>query len=179
MPTFKRLAVASIGLTLLSGLVGCASRNPPSTWAKVEAPLVKDQTDDIKVDNGRLVDGTYWATIAPVSGSHSIAFRILKARFGATCLTWAKDYGTDDSCVNDYNVESYPEAYAALDRMADVSVAKADMPGTSFSVNAKTLQKLLDGTPAGAPSGYTWTPFPFLVTVTNGWVTTARQYWVP
>jgi hypothetical protein len=41
------------------------------------------------------------------------------------------------------------------------------------------LRKLVDGRTTDGPSGYSWTPFPFLVTVTNGRVTTARQYWVP
>lgn len=146
---------------------------------KVEPPKVSTETDDVAVNDGTIGDGTYWAEIAPVSGSGDIVFRVLKARFGETCLKWAKDMGLEDGCLNDYNVESYPVAYVALDEMAEVSVAKADGPGTSYSINADVLKGLVRGDINGAPEGYAWVPFPFVVAVTNGYVTTAEQYWVP
>lgn len=173
-----RLALVPTLLVSL-GLTACSDKTPPATWMKVEPPKVSTETDDIAVNEGTLGDGTYWAEIAPVSGSGDIVFRVLKARFGETCLEWAKDMGLEDGCLNDYNVESYPVAYVALDGTAEVSVAKADGPGTSYSINADVLKDLVRGDSNGAPDGYSWVPFPFVVTVINGFATTARQFWVP
>lgn len=173
-----RLALVPALLVSL-GLTACSDKMPPATWVKVEPPKVSTETDDITVNEGTLSDGTYWAEIAPVSGSGDIVFRVLKARFGETCLKWAKDMGLEDGCLNDYNVESYPVAYVALDEMADVTVTKPDGPGTGYSINADVLKGLVRGNITDAPDNYSWVPFPFVVTVTNGYVTTADQYWVP
>jgi hypothetical protein len=162
-----------------TGLAACASQNPQSMWAQVDPPTVADETDDVTVDKGTLADGTYWATIAPVSGSSEVVFRTLKARFGDACYAWAKENGIEDGCLNDYHVEEWPDAHVALDTSAAVTVAQADGPGTSFSINAKTLRRLAFDESVDAPGNYAWTPFPFLVTVTNGKVTRAQQYWVP
>lgn len=145
----------------------------------VDPPAVSTETDDVAVNNGTIGDGTYWAEIAPVSGPGDIVFRVLKARFGETCLKWAKDMGLEDGCLNDYSVESHPVAYVALDDQATVSVAKTDGPGTNYSINGDVLKGLVRGDIDGSPDGYAWVPFPFIVVVTNGYVTTAEQYWVP
>lgn len=182
-----RRSVSAVALFCLLGSIavtasGCSKEPPAASWAKVASPVVKTATNDVTVDNGTLADGTYWATIALASGSGDIVFRVLKARFGATCTKWAKDNGMTDACMDDYNVESYPDAYASLDNRAEVSVAKPDGPGTSYSINVDTLKALMHGdiTEGGdVPAGYSWVPFPFVVTVTNGYVTTAAQYWVP
>ena len=164
-------------------VVGCSRLDSSASWNRVDPPMVKTETDDVVLDGATLSDGTYWATIALVSGTNDIVFRVLKARFGDTCTKWANDNGMADGCTNDYNVDSYPDAYVGLDKLADVSVAKADGPGTSYSINADTLRQLIKGTTMGDdtkfPDGYTWVPFPFLVTVIDGLVTTAAQYWVP
>lgn len=157
---------------------GCSRTNPPASWNVVDPPVVKTETDDV-VDGATLTDGTYWAEIALVSGNDDVVFRVLKARFGNTCMKWAEDNGMTEGCMNDYHVESYPDAYVGLDKLADVTVAKLDGPGTSYSINADTLKKLMQGDKTNAPDDYTWVPFPFVVTVINGLVTTAAQYWVP
>lgn len=168
------LVIAAIALG-----AGCSRSNPPASWSEVDPPVVKTETDDVVVDGATLADGTYWATIALVSGNDDVVFRVLKARFGDTCTQWAEDNGMADGCMNDYDVESYPDAYVGLDKLADVTVAKLDGPGTSYSINADTLKKLMQGDKTNAPDDYTWVPFPFVVTVINGLVTTAAQYWVP
>jgi len=165
-------------LLVAFALTACSDKTPPATWSKVDPPIVTNETDDVAVNEGILSDGTYWAEIAPISGSGDIAFRVVKARFGATCETWAKENGFE-FCANDYAVEEQPDGYVALDNLASISVAKADGPGTNYSINADVLRGLIRGDIDGAPDGYSWVPFPFVVTVTNGNVTTAEQYWVP
>ena len=168
------LVIAAVALG-----AGCSRSNPPASWSEVDPPVVKTETADIVVNDATLADGTYWATIALVSGNDDVVFRVLKARFGNTCMKWAEDNGMTEGCMNDYHVESYPDAYVGLDKLADVTVAKLDGPGTSYSINADTLKKLMQGDKTNAPDDYTWVPFPFVVTVINGLVTTAAQYWVP
>lgn len=171
----------AVAFLVLGG--GCSRTNPGASWNIVDPPVVKTQTDDVVVKDATLADGTYWATAALVSGTNDIVFRVLKARFGDTCTKWAIDNGMVDGCMNDYDVESYPDAYVGLDKLADVTVAKADGPGTSYSITTDALAQLMEGKTTGdetkVPDGYTWVPFPFVVTVTNGLVTTAAQYWVP
>ena len=178
-----RLCRLAVSLLAVAGVsAACAASVPAATWKKIAAPVIKGQTDDITVNEGTLADGTYWATIALASGSGDIVFRVLKARFGAACTKWAKNNGVTDACMDDYNVESYPDAYASLDNRAEVSVAKPDGPGTNYSINVDRLKALMHGEMAQSdkvPAGYSWVPFPFVVTVTNGYVTTAAQYWVP
>lgn len=160
-------------------VVGCSRLDSSASWNRVDPPVVKTETDDVVLDGATLSDGKYWATIALVSGTNDVVFRALKSRFGDTCTKWAKANGLTDGCLNDYNVESFPDAYVGLDKRADVTVTKADGPGTSYSIDADALTRALKGDTTGAPAGYVWVPFPFLITVTGGLVTTAEQYWVP
>ena len=170
-------AVVAAALILILG--SCRDPSAPeATWAEVDPPVVTEQTDDVRVAGGQLADGTYWAEIAPVSGTGEIVFRVVKARFGATCEEWAKDNGLE-FCANDYAVESFPDAHVALDELAAVSVARPDGPGTNFSINPDVLKGLIRGDDLGEPEGYSWAAFPFVVVVTNGFVTSAEQLWVP
>jgi hypothetical protein len=177
----RKRRTAIIGLAIVASVLfaACSSKTPPATWDKVDPPAIDGETDDVVVDNAVLADGTYWATIAPVSGSTEIAFRILKARFGDACYKWAKENGIEYGCLNDYDVEEWPDAYAALEPSAAVTVAKADGPGTSYSIDAATLRQLVFGESVDTPTDFTWTAFPFLVVVVNGSITDAQQYWVP
>lgn len=172
-----RISLAVVTAALLA-LVACSDSAAPSSWAIVDPPTVANETDDIVSANATVADGTYWAEIAPVSGSGDIAFRIVKARFGATCEAWARENGLE-FCANDYAVETYPVAYVALDDDAEVTVAKPDGPGTSYSISVDTLHRVLRGDTGGAPDGYAWAAFPFLVDVVDGYAVAARQYWVP
>jgi hypothetical protein len=177
-----RSRVSSILATLaLLTFVACSDSAPPSSWAVVDPPTVVDETDDVVSTNATVGDGTYWAELALVSGSGDIAFRVTKARFGDACEAWARDNGLE-FCANDYAVESYPDAYVAVDEDAAVSVAEPDGPETNYSINTTTLEELIGGaTPLGdvVPSGYLWTPFPFVVVVADGYVVRADQLWVP
>ena len=157
----------------------CGDDDPDTTWAQVEAPSVVDQTDDVVVVEGTLADGRYWGTVALVSGSGEVVFRVVKARFGAFCEAWAADQGREMGCPNDYDVETFPDAHAALADDAAVTVAVPDGPGTNLTITASRLEALIAGAPGDVPSGYTWVPFPFVVRVDDGYVVDAQQFWVP
>jgi hypothetical protein len=166
-------------IAVLTCVIGsCASSSTEAPWTIDNPPVVSGETDDVTVTNGTLADGTYWAEIARISGTGDIAFRVTKARFGDTCEAWARDNGLE-FCANDYAVESYPDAYVALNDDAAVSVAKPDGPGTNYMISVNTLKRLLRGDTVGAPDGYTWAAFPFLVDVGDGYAIAARQFWVP
>lgn len=156
------------------GLVGCTSE---ASWQPV-APPSAATTDEVRIENTRLDDGTYWAEIAAVSGTRTVVFRVMRARFGEDCRRWADENGYTDACMNDYEVEEWPDAHVSLDEDAKVSVALPDGPEGNYRIDTDTLKELAFGADMG-PVGYQWTPFPFIVTVENGTVTNADQLWVP
>lgn len=152
---------------------------PAATWATVRPPTVTGSTDPVTFSNGKLADGTYWATLSPVSGSGDLVFTVARAYFGADCTTWAAERGMTEGCPNDYAVDDSNTALVAMNEGSTASVAAATGPGTNYSITAETLRGLFDGTSSSPVPGYQWTPFPFLVSVRNGFVLDARQFWVP
>jgi len=160
--------------TALVILAGCA--DSPS-WQRTEAPNVTT-TDEVRVEGTTLVDGTYWADIAAVSGTRTVVFHVMRVRFGEDCLRWAAENGYEDACMNDYEVEQWPDAYAALAGDAVVSVAEPTGPGMNYRIDADTLHRLVFKETTG-PDGYQWTPFPFVVRIEDGSVVSADQFWVP
>jgi len=148
------------------------------TWVAAAPPQVS-VTDEVLLEGADLVAGTYWASVASVSGDDAIVFRIGRARFGKACDLWAEQNLLEDGCLNDYAVETYPEAYAALSDRAQVSVADPTGPGRNLAVDATTLHRLVRGEDVRTPEGYAWVPFPFVVVVDGGIVVDARQLWVP
>jgi hypothetical protein len=144
---------------------------------------VAGETDDVVVVDGTLAAGTYWATPALVSGSRDLVFRVVKARFGTVCETWAAQQGYPEGCPNDYAVDSFTDAHVAVAGDAEVSVAMPAGPGMNLEIDAEVLSQLIVGaepsTGAGGPADYAWTPFPFVVRVAGGYVVEAHQFWVP
>jgi hypothetical protein len=62
-----------------------------------------------------------------------------------------------------------------------ISVARPDRPGVSYAISAGELARLVGGAApeAGAPEGYRYVEFPFLVTVQGGRPTAVQQLWAP
>mgnify|MGYP000191479277 FL=1 len=89
---------------IFSGVLvaGCgAQETSPSgkpVWRQTVSPVVNEETHDLPdSDSEPLQDGNYWAEIARVQKSGDIIFQLYKARFGATCIAWAKENGLEES----------------------------------------------------------------------------------
>ncbi len=162
---------------------GAQETSPSSKpeWRQTVSPVVNEETHDLpNSDSEPLQDGNYWAEIARVQKSGDIIFQLYKARFGATCIAWAKENGLEESCMNDYSVENAFENYfVGFSENARVSVAQQDMPGKSYRITQADLRAAMEGKVESAPQDYEWVPFPFLVHVVNKEVVSAEQFWVP
>ena len=170
----RRLAAA-----LLLVLTACGG-SPPPEWSQAEPRLGLggETADPVPVDRV-LPDGRYWATAHEVLGSDGIAFRVMKARFGATCETWARENGLQHGCPDDYMVDESGAQMITTDDVDWVTVAGPSGPGTSYRVRYSTLEKFVRNEQVDHPAGYEWTGFPFVLTVEKGTVTGINQYWVP
>lgn len=166
----------AIGIVVLAtSTASCGGTDSPALWSPAEPPAVDTATDTVGGPDDAVADGRYWGTIA----AGSFTFDLDVARFGATCEEWAAARGLQEGCPNDYAVEDVDGPQVALADDARVSVAAPSGPGTSWWIDGATLTRIAGGDTVGVPAGYSWTPFPFVVTVDNGSVTTAEQLWVP
>ena len=62
-----------------------------------------------------------------------------------------------------------------------ITVTGPDRPGVSYAISGTELARLVGGAApqAGAPEGYRYVGFPFLVTVQGGRPTAVQQLWAP
>lgn len=168
-----------VGVVLLTACAaGSVAPAPKPSWETVAAPQVL-VTDEVRVVGTDLADGTYWASVSPVSGSGDVVFNVTRVRFGEACRAWAAEILRDDACLNDYGVQEYPEAFVSISPLARVSVAAPDRPGRNLRVDAATLRLLIVGDALPLPDGYFWVPFPFVATVKDATIVEAHQLWVP
>lgn len=171
---------AALTLSLLV-LGACGTgQSTRSEWTETvsPAPVTDETADPIPVDRV-LPDGRYWATAHEVLGDDDIVFTTVKARFGATCDAWAAEQGLSEGCTNDYAVDDVTSQIIAVDDLEWVTVADPSGPGRSFRVDYDTLVALVRGEKIDMPAGRTWSPFPFVLEIANGQVTSVDQYWVP
>ena len=148
-------------------------------YDRAPVPAVPDRTQPIEaawVDSQvGLSDGQYWAEDAVVDAGR-IVFTVVQVFFGPACEA---ELGAEN-CMNDYGVLAEPTGEVAADPAAlrIVSVAAEDQ--RNFSVSGSELLRLVQGeAPDGGPVDYRYTPFPFLLTLSGGQVSEARQIWVP
>ena len=158
-----------------------ASPSSATKWRQTVSPVINDETHDLPdSDSESLQDGKYWAEIARVQKTGDIIFQLYKARFGATCIAWAKENGLEEGCLDDYSVENNSgNFFVGFSQNARVSVAQQDMPGKSYRITQETLRAAMQGQVKESPQDYEWVPFPFLVHVANKEVVSAEQFWVP
>jgi hypothetical protein len=178
--------------TLPAPTTASATTTAPTTeYAPVAAPIAPGKSADVPADliedgetlNGPLPDGVYFGTLqgfrdAPTAGISIDTGQLLT---GADCEAYAQQTGQE--CDDDYLVKNDPEGIYTIDvtPALTITVAALDGPGTSYAISDDELRRLSDGSPpsAGAPAGFSFTPFPFLYTVDNGTVTRLEQLWTP
>lgn len=169
-----------LALSLLV-LASCGTeQSTRSEWTETvsPAPVTGESADPIPVDRV-LPDGRYWATAHEVLGDDDIVFTVTKARFGATCEEWASEQGLTEGCTNDYAIDDGTSQMIAVDDVEWVTVADPEGPGRSYRIEYDTLVDLVRGSQVDMPAGRTWTPFPFVLEIADGTVTSVDQYWVP
>lgn len=175
-----RRPATTLALSLLI-LASCGTeQSTRSEWTETvsPAPVTSETADPVPVDRV-LPDGRYWATAHEVLGDDDIVFTVVKARFGTTCDAWAAERGFTEGCTNDYAVDDVTSQVIAVDDLDWVTVADPAGPGRSFRVDYDTLVDLVRGDKVEMPAGRTWAPFPFVLEIASGKVTSVDQYWVP
>jgi hypothetical protein len=131
-----------------------------------------------------LPDGSYYAVLNGADAHVStprVTMTIYQLLTGpeAIAAAQADGHGLD----SDLYVPAQPAAQRDLELRADlvISVARPDRPNVSYAVSPTELTRLVNGGPPspGAPDGYRYVPFPFLVTVAGGVPTRLEQLWAP
>ena len=170
----RRRSTLAIAAALV--LAGCGSETLGSVdlFDPSPVPAVPDRTSDPAGAPDK-DDGQYWAIDAEYDGG-IIRFTVVQALFGATCeteLTPAQCQGGVGVLPGEPTVLN-----AEPDTMSSVTVVGSNRQ--NYAVTGPELQHLVAGSdPASvAPDTYTYVPYPFLVTVRDGIVTTVHQIWV-
>ena len=131
-----------------------------------------------------LPDGSYYVVLKGAAAHTSVprvTMTIYQLLTGpeAIAAAQADGHGLD----SDLYVPEQPSAQRDLELQPDllISVARPDRPNVSYAVSATELTRLVNGGPPspGAPDGYQYVPFPFLVTVAGGVPTRVEQLWAP
>jgi predicted small lipoprotein YifL len=156
----RRLAIA---IVIAVTVVACGEDGPAKfaeLYDTAPPPAVPASTDPVPA-SGPIPDGTYWA----LATSPELEFRVTQATFG-----------------DDIAEVSEPSRDLTSPPSAIVTATVVDQ-GTqvNYAVTGDELALLIDGQPANTPDGvsFTYTPFPFLITVRDGAVVTALQIWMP
>ena len=172
----NRTAVVAMAVMLGGLTVACSdSEGGAKLYDRAPVPAVPDQTSAIPA-TGQLPDGQYWADAAEVVDGN-IELTLMQAFFGPSCIT---ALGEED-CPNDYGVQVEPSLTMRVMADSTLTATVAADSGQNYVVFGDELSTLISGgQPAGsAPDAYSYTPFPFLVTIDGGVVTELHQIWVP
>lgn len=131
-----------------------------------------------------LPDGSYYAVVrgaaadAPVPRVAATIYQLLTGP-EAIAAAQADGHGLD----SDLYVPEQPAANRDIELRPDlfISVARPDRPEVSYAISAAELARLVNGAApsAGAPDGYHYVPFPYLITVSGGVPTRLEQLWAP
>lgn len=151
---------------------------PMATWSRTDPPRIEGSTDEVVTGVPRLADGTYWGVLAASVNSTTTSFTVMRVHFGDACAAYAaRTRGVQ--CMSGYTVQRTPSTEVTLPDDATVSVAALDDPEASYTITPSILVQLHAGEKVSSPAGYTWAPFPFVLTMKDGRVMAARQFWIP
>ncbi len=165
-----------------------APGNPPATPLPVTAETAGgyDPTaspsypqDSTAVVSDPLADGVYWATVDSAD-QEGVMFTLVQAFFGQECIG---HFGTEpESCLDDYGIDDSSTASVTMPLdVTDISVIDATDTTASYRITGAELARLVQGEApsADAPAGFSYTFFPYLVTIAGGTVTAANQVYTP
>jgi hypothetical protein len=173
-----RLVVAAF--LLLSACGGDDGPGEVELYDRAPVPGVPDRTAGIDPAMTTMApDGEYWAELSAWrdAATPTFDFLLTQAFFADAC---AEVLGSDD-CPNDFGTLDEPSATVTVP-VADISsVTVVADNRQNFAVTPQELVILAGGQPPseGAPEGFAYVPFPFLLTVRDGKIVNANQIWLP
>jgi hypothetical protein len=147
-------------------------------YTKVASPKVPTTHTDPFAASGTLKDGGYWVEMNGGDAAGPTV-TVYQAFFGAECQSKATEAG--DECLNDIYIVADTRDVADL-KYAPGAVITVSDPNTqrSFQITPAELVQVRTSDPsAGAPKGYAYAPFGFLMTVKGGAITRFEQVWTP
>ena len=190
--TARRAVALGLLVSLTGGLAACGDDGPEkvplyATTAPAPVPQQTNAIDPAWVEASgetlgtNVASGEYWATVGTigVGAEPFVEFDLAQAFFGDACVD---QFGDDpDACVNDIGVQAEPHGLLPAFRSTLQVVTVVGVDQRNFAITADELIALVSGEQpaAEAPDGYQFAPFPFVVTVTGGTITAARQIWTP
>ena len=155
---------------------------PRGPYQPTTAPTFPSRSTPPPADG--LPDGSYYAVVrgaAADAPTPRVATTIYQLLTGpeAIAAAQAAGHGLD----SDIYVPEQPAADRDIELRPDlfISVARPDRPDVSYAISAGELARLVNGgaPSAGAPDGYRYVPFPYLITVAGGVPTRLEQLWAP
>jgi hypothetical protein len=161
----RRLAIA---IVIAVALVGCGEDGPAKfaeLYDTAPPPAVPASTDPVPASGEPLPDGTYWSNVTASTGD-TLDFRVMQATFSTDAIEVTDEPARDLSS---------PAASIVTATVVDASTQ------VNYAVTGSELARLSAGETPNTPEGvtFTYTPFPFLITVRGGEVVTALQIWMP
>jgi hypothetical protein len=179
IPVATTVAPATPPPTVTSVPTSPAPVAGPVEYAAVAAPRFPTRSAPPPEGDG-LPDGAYYAVVdgAGIDPAPYVDVTIYQLVTGPEALDAAAADG--EGLDSDIYVRPAPAVPRRVPLPAVLSVARPDRPDVSYGVSAGELVRLVVGAPpTGAPSGYRYLPFPYLVTVAGGVPVSVEQLWSP
>lgn len=148
----------------------------PALYAEVSPPTPpKNNTSDVP-DNASLPNGVYWVDYTG-GEKDTPSMRVQQAFFGDACVTKAAQ--TAQTCDGGLFVPSSPDRETSLPFATNVKMTVSDQrTKKSYRITPDELVRIRASSPSdGAPDGYGFTNFRFLMTFSGGKITKFEQLW--
>ncbi len=152
-------------------------------YTPVDAPVFPTRSAPPPSDDS-WPDGEYYVVVrgaaadAPTPRLAITAYQVLT---GPDAIAAAQDDGV--GLDSDVYIPASPSADRDIEVTAElpISVARPDRPGVSYAITAGELARLVNGSSPeeGAPEGYAYVEFPFVLTVQGGRPVALQQLWAP
>jgi len=158
-------------------LVACADKPiVVQPYDKAPVPPVPDRTMPVLTGNTPLPDGQYWSETVEVTGFR-LKFTLSQAFFGPACEA---ELGAA-ACTGDHGLRTDPSRDIVVATAGRAPISVVTDKRQNYAVTSDEIVNLIGGgTPAAeAPEGFTYQPYPFLLTVRTDEVVAIQQIWTP